>query len=767
MRILPILLFLTSFSSLTAQNGTISGTVTDASTKEALPGVTVRAGNAGAATDVNGAFSLSLPPGNYQLETAFTGYEIITKSIRLAAGQTLQLDLKLNSADNLLQQVTVTAGKFEKPLGQVTVSLDVLKPKLIENTNSTSVDEVLTKVPGVAILDGQASIRGGAGFSYGAGTRVLILQDDIPALQADAGFPNWDDFPVENIAQIEVLKGAASALYGSSAMNGIINIRTGYAKDKPETQISTFGKTWGAPKVASAKWWGTDSSGIQQPVETGLSFLHRRKEGKWDLAFSGYMLYRDSYNKDTYSRYSRFSPSVRYRVNDRLTVGVNSSFNFGRSGSFFIWGGDSTQALQAGLSSASYSKGRTRFTIDPNLQYLDRAGNRHKILSRYYFIDNNNSGNQSNRSQMYYGEYQFQRNMAGIGLVATAGVVGIQTNVNAELYNGKYKSQNLAGYLQLDYSGIKRLNLSAGVRYEKNLLFSPETIKVASGAIDTIPNGKSSESKPVFRFGANYQIGKATYLRASWGQAYRYPTIAEKFITTAFSSFAGVGPNPRLVSETGWSSEIGVKQGFKIGSWYGYVDAAAFVQEYQQMMEFVLAGFSSDFKAVFQSQNQGDTRVEGFEISVLGQGKLGPGQLSLLAGFTKTDPQYKIFNYANNVFWGSSDTSKNVLKYRFRNSFKWDSEYELKGAALGVSVQYNSYMEAIDNLFEQALPGVKSFRQKNNKGFTILDLRASYKLSKSLKVSGICGNVLNEFYAVRPALLEAPRNYTLRLEWKI
>ena len=88
----------------------------------------------------------------------------------------------------------MTAGKFEKPLGEVTVSLDVLKPRLIQNTNATSVDNVLVKVPGVTIVDGQASIRGGAGFSYGAGTRVLILVDDIPALQADAGFPNWSDF---------------------------------------------------------------------------------------------------------------------------------------------------------------------------------------------------------------------------------------------------------------------------------------------------------------------------------------------------------------------------------------------------------------------------------------------------------------------------------------------------------------------------------------------------------------------------------------------
>ena len=52
--------------------------------------------------------------------------------------------------------------------------------------------ESLVKIPGVAVVDGQASIRGGSGFAYGAGTRVLILVDDIPALQVDAGLLERD-----------------------------------------------------------------------------------------------------------------------------------------------------------------------------------------------------------------------------------------------------------------------------------------------------------------------------------------------------------------------------------------------------------------------------------------------------------------------------------------------------------------------------------------------------------------------------------------------
>jgi len=96
-----------------------------------------------------------------------------------------------------------------------------------------------------------------------------------------------------------------------------------------------------------------------------------------------------------------------------------------------------------------------------------------------------------------------------------------------------------------------------------------------------------------------------------------------------------------------------------------------------------------------------------------------------------------------------------------------DAEYTLERFSLGVSAQYNSHMESIDAIFELFLPGVQEYRRANNKGATVVDLRASYKLSKSLRISALCGNLLNEEYTLRPALLEAPRNYTLRLDWKI
>lgn len=762
-------------SAVIAQSVIVTGKVRDAANGESLTGVYVRAGLSGAVTDASGAYQLELSPGTHEIEFQYLGYETQRRTIRVASGERPTLDVALNNSDMLLQTATVTAGRFDKPLGEVTVSLDVLKPRLLESTNAVSVDNTLTKVPGVSIVDGQAGIRGGAGFSYGAGTRVLILVDDIPILQADAGFPNWSDFPVENIAQIEVLKGAASALYGSSAINGIINIRTGFAKDRPETEIAVFGKAWGDPKDDFRKWWGTDTSGILLPVETGVSFVHRRKEGRWDLVMGGYGLYRDSYNKDNYARYGRLTPNVRYHVNDRLTVGLNSNINFGRSGNFFIWANDSLGSYLPGLNSATRSLGRLRYNLDPYLNYFDAAGNRHKFLGRFYSVKNNNDSGQSNQSRTYYGEYQVQRQMQQVGLVTTAGIVGTYSTVDAELYsNASYSIRNLAAYFQADYKAFGCLNLSGGVRYERNELRSPEIIPIRDGKVDTLPGGLTREAKPVFRLGANYQVTMATFLRASWGQGYRYPTIAEKFIQTDFSADNTVVPNPRLQSETGWTAEIGLKQGFKIGGWQGFVDAAYFIQEYDRMMEFVLDTIFFKFNpgppptfginAEFKSKNVGDTRITGYEIGLAGQGKLGAGTLYLLAGYTHITPLYRVDSFDQIAF--SSSANYNVLKYRFRRLFKWDSEYVWKWLSAGLSVQTHSHMEAIDGIFELGIPGVQSFRRNFNQGFDIWDARVAVRMNRHLKINLLCNNLTNTVYSWRPALLEGPRNYTVRVDYK-
>ncbi|MEL6669439.1 MAG: TonB-dependent receptor plug domain-containing protein, partial [Bacteroidota bacterium] len=232
------------FHTLYGQSGHIYGTITDAATNEPLIGASISVENTalGTLTNYDGSFTLELPSGEHQIVATYTGYQADKQTIDVVENGRFGIDFTLAESATILQTATVTSGRYEKPLGEVTVSLEVLKPGLLESTNQSSIDGALEKLPGVSIVDGQPNIRGGSGFSYGAGSRVLLLIDDIPILQSDAGLPNWDDVPIENIEQIEVIKGAASALYGSAAMNGIINVRTGFARSEPVTQVATFGR---------------------------------------------------------------------------------------------------------------------------------------------------------------------------------------------------------------------------------------------------------------------------------------------------------------------------------------------------------------------------------------------------------------------------------------------------------------------------------------------------------------------------------------------
>ncbi|GJM35306.1 MAG: hypothetical protein DHS20C18_43070 [Saprospiraceae bacterium] len=746
-----------------SQKGIVKGKVLDIETDEPLVAATVYVNNgAGTITDYDGNFELKLLPGDYELMASYVGYKGTSKGIKVIVDQTIEASFSLDVESSLLNTATVTSGKFEKPLGEVTVSLEVLKPEVIANTNKTALDDVLQKIPGVTVMDGQANIRGGSGFSQGAGSRVLLLVDDIPILQADAGYPNWDDVPIENIAQIEVVKGAASALYGSSALNGIINVRTAFAKAEPETRVSTSYTHYFDPKEASLKWWD------RAPYTSATSISHKRKIGKFDLVAGAYYFNEDSYNKDTYNKFGRINFNTRYHLSDRFVFGVNANFNKGASGSFFYWKTDTLAYLPAPNTSAS--RKRLRFNIDPYATFYDKGDNRHKFMGRFYSVDNDNDNNQSNQSQLYYGEYQFQKQFPSSNLAITTGVVGMGTNVDAELYGDTtFSSRNFAGYVQVEKKFWKRLNVSAGFRYEHNLLINPGFDFSGSQASGTVEPSREKESKPVVRFGLNYQLYQATYIRASLGQGYRFPTVAEKFIVTDLGGF-DIIPNPELQSETGWSSEIGIKQGFKISSFEGFIDLAGFVMNYQNMMEFNINGGS------FQSTNIGNTEIKGFEVSLAARGNILGLPVSLLTGYTYIDPRFVEFDTSNppageqktigQINANNSSIDENILKYRSRHTFKLDLEANYKFLTFGVESFHNSHIEAIDNFFNVFVGGLRKFREENNNGYTLHNFRVAVEVIEDLRISLLLGNAFNRKYSIRPALLEGPRNLSARVDYK-
>jgi outer membrane receptor protein involved in Fe transport len=749
----------------------VRGVVTVKGSSETLIGATVQIGDLGTVTNTEGAYVIeNIAPGKYQIEVNYVGMNTYKEEISVpTSGSNLDYNIELVQANFLLNEATVTSSKFEKPLGELTVSLDVVKPQFIEENNAGAIDEILDRLPGVQILDGQANIRGGSGFSYGAGSRVLLLVDDIPILQADAGFPNWRDVPIENIEQVEVVKGAASALYGSSALNGIINIRTGFAKSEPSLKASVAYTSYFSPADEQKNWW-KDTTVTPRKVVTNV--LYKRKFGKFDLVAGLNYFDLVSYNENTSDQFGRLNFNTRYRFSDSLYVGLAGNFNAGASNSFFFWLNGEDGAYRANPSGISATN-KLRFNVDPYARYIDKKGNRHKINSRIYSVRNDNLNNQSNQSLLLYGEYQYQRQLEDIDLTVTSGLVGLSTDVQAELYGDTtYSTNNLAAYLQLDKKFFDRLTIGAGVRIEQNVLKNPGFVYLFPDSVVVAPSDER-EVKPVFRLGMNYQLADFTYLRASWGQGYRYPTIAEKYIFTDIGG-ANVIPNPDLASETGVSYEVGIKQGFRVGSINGFLDVSGFLTDYQDMLEFSLTSF---IPPAFQSINVGDTRIYGSEVSVQGFGKLGDVDLSFLAGYTFIEPKFMEFDTtAGRTFspeatqgqrnYSNSTVNYDILKYRFRHTAKADLRIGWKGFDFGVNYNYMSYMEAIDFIFEFLIvPGLTEYRMENQNDTHLWNLRLGYSFNDKGRISLIWNNVTNIEYSMRPGLLESPSSLATRIDY--
>ena len=177
-------------------------------------------GKATAATDINGAYSLTLTPGNHTVVCSFIGMARQEKTVTLAQGETVEWNPVMASAAEALGLVVVSAGRFEQDASEVTVSLEVLQPALVENKATTSLETAIEQTPGVSLVDGEPQIRSGGGFQLRCRSRVMVLVDDLPVLSGDAGRPTWGFLPLENLEQIEVIKGASSVLYGSAALSG-------------------------------------------------------------------------------------------------------------------------------------------------------------------------------------------------------------------------------------------------------------------------------------------------------------------------------------------------------------------------------------------------------------------------------------------------------------------------------------------------------------------------------------------------------------------
>lgn len=829
--LLSFLLSTVSIITFAQEKGSIQGKIKDADTKEPLAlatvylteiGQTSTIGSKGTIADLDGFYRIEHLPGKYTLHCTALGYHPRKMEIEIKKnGEITFLDFTMKPNPMTLDDVVYSENKNPTKLEEATVSIQLVKPSLIQNRNATSGDKAIEQLPGVSVVDGEPQIRAASGFTAGLGSKVMILVDDVPMLRGDAGRPEWGFLPLENIDQIEVIKGSGSVLFGSGASNGLVNIRMAVPKEKPETMVSAFTGVYSLPNEPYKRPYQG-----RNHIKSGASFFHARifKTKKLDIDFTagGQFLWDEGYkggeitnfkpipafdikpidstrkNIGEYTKSGRINFNTRFRVKkiEGLIFGLNANAYYSQHSMSYFWGDADTNLYKMAPGTLTNFK-TFMYYIDPYITYYNKAGDRFTFRNRVYqHWSEADVSTQGSRSTMYYTEFQYSKNFSSLerlrwltkDLTLTSGVMynynyaGGPVFASAPTPDQTSTQQNIAGYLQLEKRFFSRLTIVVGGRYEHFLV-----------------NGIISKGKPIARVAANLRVTDGTFIRANWGQGFRFPTLGERYIFTS-SGGNGFFPNDSLKPEDSWNAEVAVKQMFKIGkSVIGFIDVAGYYQHYNNYIEFC---FNTDWnegadpnnvQRGFKFFNTGRTRNVGVDISGFIQGTIKKQvTIDLMLGYTYSLPQSLEPNLefyqptapgfvANTYRKSSSDTTDYILKYRMQHvgkadlNISWQSpKNDWGNIYVGFTARYYSAMKNVDralitlsNLNIPGFSGMKEFMDAKNSGNIVFDMRVSYNILKKFKVAFIMENILNAEYSVRPMGVSPTRLSTVQLTYRM
>jgi len=794
--ITTILLILICQSFVLAQSlSLIKGKVTSLDNKQPLIGVNVYAGLKGTATSLEGVYELSLPVSLHKITFQYLGYDdFVVDSILLSANDTIIINAKLKPSTSLLNEVVVSANKYGQSIAKTPVSVELIKAKNLQAIAPKDASDAIRLSPGAYIIDGQVNIRGGTGFSYGVGSRVQLVIDDLPLLSADRSDIKWNLIPLEMLDRMEVIKGASSVLYGSAALNGVVHARTIWPDNKPTISFGAWAGVYAQPKNNFTtnrdtlswytnnlpKFWGTQAA--------YASKLGKAK--KFDLVVAGTKIHNKTHLENEIQNYYRANIKLRYRPTEKLLLGVKATHSEIKEGLYILW---EDSAKLTALPGATDNNKYIQTYIDPFITYFDPINIKHSFKARLFNINSFYDVDSEEQQQASINTFDYNALQTFDCIDWNVGATYNRINVDDEALV-KTQGWLLATYAQLAFRPVERLEITAGYRWET---FDVDSIK---GAIF-----------PVFKGGLNYQINQNLFARASFGQGFRIPSFAERYVNYKIGAINYL-PNEELLPETGWNFEIGLKQ--YLPKLNAYMDAAIFVTDYNNMIEAVfdfhkpdsiridqynLQALINDYLG-WQFQNISNGRIAGLEYSFNAQTKSKRFPLQVLAGYTYALPldlnaDTTLNNWSNfikrsiNSFEAADSLySQQFLKYRFQHIAKFDAQvtintFEKFGFVIGARANYYSNMGNIDDIFlgesewspfiesatgsPYAVPGVVEYRNANTKGDFILNARFGVMYDKKYNLSFHIKNVTNKSYTIRPAKIEAPLNYTINFNMNL
>lgn len=765
---------------------TIKGKVTDAVTNEPLIGANVLSKNgSGVTTDFEGNYSIEVSAGSYNLTFSYLGYHNVVKTVTVIEDETKVMDISLEEAIESTTEIVVSGSIFEKRASEEVVSIEVIKPAFINAINPVRFDDIARRVTGLNVLDGQANIRAGSGWSYGVGSRVMVIVDGQPFLSPDKFDVKWDFIPIESVAQIEVLKGASSVLYGSSAMNGIINVQTVKPTKVPQNKLVAYTSVVGQPAREETKWWRTPR------MTNGVYFSRAHKvSDKFEYTVGANFFNSQKHFDGIEERLARVNFSLKWNKNETLLWGVRGNFINSYEEDIFWWQDAKGGTLRPG---ATNDVDNVRVIIDPFLTKYSKKGIKHDLKNRIYILKQEYS---KKPVYMINNDYQISKKFDNNwSLVGGASAMTLMVNDP-----GSFGTRLSANFFALFGQVEKKWNKISAVAGTRAEVFRIQNkYGFAAAPIFNKNEEKVFVSPGNWRLGMNYNPAKNTFIRLNWGQGFRFPSLAERYATASVADVLII-PNANLRPEYGWTSELGFEQKFatKSKKFTGSLDVAFFWQEYNDLVEFLFGIYVPDSLANspdpidpldylgFSSVNISKARIAGYEVTWKSTLNHNGHTFNINAGYSysypmelnndESDKVKEVGTYVKNLFKSSFQTAKklngtdmieNVLKYRNRHLLTADFEWSFKFISLGADVRYYSYMENIDEIFGVYIPGLSEYRMNQDfKGDLIIGARAMYKINSKHNIGMIVKNLTNHEYYQRPPKIESPISYTLQYRYE-
>ena len=720
--------FLLAFGSqVLAAGGSIAGRVTTKGETEPLIGVnvflvgTVR----GTTTDSKGDFRIpEVPSGTYSLVFSIVGYHRETRSnVAVEDGKETVLNVSMNQAPVQTEQIIVTASKREQSLQEVPVSVSVLDANEIKLRNALAIDDALRYIPGVNITGFQVNVRGSSGYSRGAGSRVLMLLDGIPFITGDTGELNFESIPIGQVDRIEVVKGASSALYGSSALGGVINIITKPISETPETDIRSYVGLYNRPTFSEWEWTGKNR------WYNGQSISHSRKVGDLGMVLFFSRQIDDGYRLNDYHRRYNFYLKATEDFSQTSSLALNFGLLYQYGGQYLYW-----RNLDSAL-------------VPPILQQNDNvksiryytSGTYKRVLSENVFFTakglwyHNDWGFETihgyGRAESYADD--FRLDLLSTVLLSRSHTLTLGLDGNMDFVTGDmFSDQTLGGfavYAQDEMKVFDDLSVTAGARYDY------QSVGLTGS------NGKLNP-----KIGLSYLPFAGTTLRASYGQGFRVPSVAEAFISATISGIITV-PNTDLKPERSYSYEVGILQ--MLGE-FGSIDIAAFRSDFDNLIEAGL--YVTGQTLEIQWRNVLQARVQGVETAM----KFGlfGGGLTYNLGYTYVYPEDR--------------THHTLLKYRPRHVFYTSLLGRVAMLSAEADFRYISRVDKIDDELVDTgiIPDgdsrvdilVTDFRLGADFSFAGLPLTATFNIN----------NVFQRNYVELIGNMNPPRTYVFVLDAK-